>query len=210
MAAVVISWLQEMKWEVYQEVQIHRYSSVCDIVAIQNGLSWFIECKTSLGIAVMEQAYRWKYMANYTSVATSVIPSHFCETILRNSGIGALTCSKHKEINEWVRPKLNRKADKTIFSLLTEDHKTFAKSGNSNGQHWSPFKKTCQDILLAVKENPGINLKQLIDEVDTHYASTSTARSCIAKWGEKGSIPGVILRREGRNVKFYPSETATF
>lgn len=38
----IISWLQEMGWEVYQEVQIATYDSVADIVAKQGKLIWVI------------------------------------------------------------------------------------------------------------------------------------------------------------------------
>jgi len=33
----VIAWLQDMKWDVYQEVQVFSYGAIADIVGLFNG-----------------------------------------------------------------------------------------------------------------------------------------------------------------------------
>lgn len=206
LAEKVVAWLQEMKWDVYQEVQMDRYGRVCDIVAIQNKVSWFIEVKTTLGIDVIEQAQAWRWSAHYVSVATPIIPRPFVCSILRNFGIGAIFINTKQafEVREDFHCQLNRHADKRVFYAISEEHKVFAKAGTNSGQHWSPFKQTCQAILDHVERNPGVSLSDLMKEINTHYRSVSTARACIKKWAEVGSIPGVELKREGRAVRFYP------
>jgi hypothetical protein len=70
LAAKVIDWLQSQWWEVYQEVQPHHCGRTADIVAINGPLVWVIETKTSLSLALLEQALRWRGYANYISIAT--------------------------------------------------------------------------------------------------------------------------------------------
>ena len=69
LAELVVNWLESQKWDVYQEVQIETYGKIADIVAVLGNLVWIIECKKSLSLSVMEQAYRWRRYANFTSVA---------------------------------------------------------------------------------------------------------------------------------------------
>ncbi len=66
-AKIVIAWLAEQHWEIYQEVQPRNYGGIADIVAVQSALVWVIECKTSLTLSVMEQASGWR--VHYRSIA---------------------------------------------------------------------------------------------------------------------------------------------
>ncbi|MEW6614016.1 MAG: MmcB family DNA repair protein [Thermodesulfobacteriota bacterium] len=68
-AKVVIGWLQDLRWEVYQEVQIGACGPIADIVAVQDKLLWIIEVKRSLGLSVIGQALHWKTFCHYVSVA---------------------------------------------------------------------------------------------------------------------------------------------
>ena len=72
LAKVVVSWLNEQHWDVYQEVQIHGFGGVADIVAVQGPLVWVIECKTSLSLTVMEQASVWRVHFRSVAVPTGV------------------------------------------------------------------------------------------------------------------------------------------
>ena len=92
LAEKVIEYLQDLKWEVYQEVTIH--GQIADIVAIQNGLIWIIECKKSLSLDVIAQAEHWTHYANYVSVAVPKTYRNnngrqFAYKVLKQYGIGA-------------------------------------------------------------------------------------------------------------------------
>lgn len=216
LAGAVVKWLMDQKWDVYQEVQMHTYGPVADIVAIQGNIVWIVECKNSMSLAVMEQAYRWRSYANFISIAVpqrkNSRGSFLTEQILRKFGIGYLMRHKetnyhHDDITEMIEPTLNRKAmTKDIMNILTEKHKTFALAGNSEGKRWTPFQQTCSNILREVTKCPGITLKELISKITTHYGSTATARICIAKWADEGAINGVCVKRNGRLIKLYPIE----
>jgi hypothetical protein len=206
LAEKVISWLVDDSWDIYQEVQLSTYGRIADIVAVHGGVVWIIECKTSTGLTVIEQAYRWKNFSHYVSVAVPVSSKqNFFESVIRKFGIGCISVSQYGDPFETVRAKLNRQNDsKKIISGLSKEQKTFAQSGNSEGKRWTPFNSTRRNIVNAVSSKPGITLKELIDSIDTHYHTVSTAKSCIRKWIELDKVPGVTMKRDGKIIKLYP------
>lgn len=211
LAKVVVEYLREQGWEVYQEVKL-KGSGVADIVAVQGQIVWVIESKMSLGFAVLEQAWKWQRYAHYVSVAVpvgygKVKGRQLANQMMRSLGIGHLEVSPG-----WVRvyapPSLNRRAAaKALRDSLNEKHKTYAQAGNADGRHWSPFKQTCDDIRVAVATSPGITMKDLLERITTHYRSLATARSSIVFWARHGKIKGVEVRREGRRLTLHPTPT---
>lgn len=205
LAKIVIDFLEDQRWEVFQEVQFR--GSIADIVARQGPIVWIIECKTSQSMVVMEQAWKWYNHAHYVSIA---IPGkhqrghEFADKVLRNFGIGKLQQSQRDTIFEHIAPKLNRRPFDSIVDALHEAQKNFANAGSSGGRRWSPWKETCATIAHYVKKNPGTPLKEVMDNCKHHYRGSSTARSCIAKWGKKGVIEGVEFRQQGRNLLLFP------
>ncbi len=206
-------WLAEMGWTVYQEVSFGSGSPAADIVAVRKPLVWVIEAKLSLSLDLLWQGWWWTRWGHYVSLLVpertnrNSVASMFC----RDHGIGILR-ARHDyileasyDIREDVSPRLNRnaKADR-LLAILTDQHKTFLAAGSPCGGRYSPFKQTCIDLLAAVQRRPGITLKELIESVKTHYHSTSTARSCVAKWIERGKVPGVRSERDGRFLRIYP------
>ncbi|MDY7037906.1 MAG: hypothetical protein SV375_17310 [Thermodesulfobacteriota bacterium] len=204
----VVEWLDTQGWEVYQEVQIATYGVVADIIAVQKPLLWIIECKTSLSIAVMEQAYRWKGYANFVSVAVPKSNNRrgraFAETILKNFGIGLLNV-RGNDVHENISPLLNRKpSKKRILAILHDEQKTYAAAGNANNKRWTPYQQTCINILQEVNKQPGITMKELMERIKHHYQTNATARSCLYRWAGMGIIKGVCVKRDGRLIRFYP------
>ena len=52
------------------------------------------------------------------------------------------------------------------------------------------------------------SLKEVVDGIDHHYGSDTTARSCLSAWIWAGKVRGVVARREGRLLRIYPANTA--
>jgi len=203
LAKMVIEFLAEQDWEIYQEVCCG--SGRCDIVAKREHILWALECKISFGLAVLEQAARWRHRANYVSIAVSKTPSEFGRNICDDLGIGILTPYHHNNtIGEVGKPKLFRKI-KNSFEL-EEEHKWFCEAGSNSGNYWTPFKKTVRELIRVVTDQPGIEFNKLIKTVDHHYSSYSTAKSCL-----RGFIGDVIpeLRTEivDRKLCVFPAET---
>jgi hypothetical protein len=53
---------------------------------------------------------------------------------------------------------------------------------------------------------PGIGMKELVDNIETHYSSSKTARSVLAKWIQQGVVKGVRAEFEGRALRLYPEQ----
>ena len=218
LAAVVVGWLQADSWTVYQEVQIARYSSVADIVAVRDPVVMVIECKLRFGIEVIEQAAGWTGLAHYVGVASPTIRSDRANRCLQflcqHFGIGVmyvppdargLTASL-----SWSHhigpPKLHRKAKVDILRAgLREEQKSWAEAGNSRGLRFTPFASTCKSLMNVVAKQPGIEMREAVASIKHHYASDQSARSSLLKWIEAGHVAGIRLRRDGKKLLLEPA-----
>lgn len=217
-AVAVIAYLENLHWEVFQEVTIGSGGTGrADIVARQGSLIWVIETKTMFGLSVIAQARRWVQHAHLVSVATPRLVGDFDfgREVCRTFGVGILCSNPHRHSTydgsstELLRPRLNRHPRE--LPKLCEEHKTYAPAGTNGGGYFTPFNRTCRDVLSVVSRassNPGgIPLKQVIDAVDHHYASDSTARNCMRRWIECGKVPGVEIRFEkGKAIVYLKQE----
>ena len=199
-AKPIINMLKDWQWEVYQEVNYH--GRVADIVAVRGNIQWAIETKTSFGLKVMEQAFKWKGICHYASIAIPKLKNSFGEFLCRQHGIGVLTLYTESgkpwgngEPHETVKPGLSRRI---VGIALNDIQKDYCEAGSANGGHWTPFKETCRRLVRAAERNPGTEFSELIKELDHHYYSYASARSCL-----KGFIGTVIpeLRTETINGK---------
>ena len=217
-AAAVVAYLRDLDWDVHQEVG-GAYGARADIVAVRGPLLYVVEVKTTLGLAVIGQAYEWLHQANYVSVAVPtgrrssperVIADH----ILRDYGIGSLKVhlsmydGDRSYAEQDIAPRLMRRipAERTsrLRGMLCEGTRTFAAAGNAEGKFWSAFKATCDEVRRAVEKSPGLTTKELIGAIQHHYSSDATARSALLKWLWLKKIPGVSGEGE-RRVRWYPS-----
>jgi len=201
-AANVISYLGDLHWECFSEVTYNHARA--DIIARQGRLIWIIETKITFGLPVIEQARRWVNHANFVSVATPSVPKEFGREVCRLFGIGILFANGIRT-EERLRAKLNRRP--ISVPKLCEEHKTYAPAGTNGGGYFTPFNRTCRDTLAVAKREPnGIPLKRLIDLVDHHYVSNSTARNCMRNWIKWGKVPGVELRMVNGKAIIFPTE----
>jgi hypothetical protein len=208
MAEKLVTWLKDQKWRVYQEVATRSAPSArADIVARRGPLVWIIECKVRFGLDVLGQAFHWRPYAHLVSVA--VMPSNHRQTefllqVLADYGIGYLTVYGSGSIHEDVRPAFRRRIDERLKNKLRKEHETYAKAGNALSHYFSPFKGTCIDVLAYVQQFPGCTLKQLVENVQTHYASAASAKSALASWIQAGKVPGVRVDRSTHPMRVFP------
>lgn len=203
LAKPIISYLEDLKWDVYQEVLIR--GPIADIVATFGKLTWIIECKTSLSLKLMEQANSWVGKANFISIAIPVksrIGNEFIRDILKWKGVGVLTVNSYLEVNEYIRPRLNRKTI-DISKFLKQEQKTFAEAGNNLGKYFTPFQNTVLEIQKVVRNKQGILFNDLIKELNHHYKTPSTAKSCLRQWIESGIIRNIFIRKEDNLLRVY-------
>jgi len=210
LAEIVIEWLQEQHWEVYQEVQLLALGSVADIVAVQNKRVWVIETKVTTSLQVMDQAWQWNRYAHYASIGVPSTYSHrpkLLNTVLNTLEIGMLSVdTRMATVREVVPPTLHRRISQQLFNVLREEHKTFAKAGNPDGNRYSAFKGTCIELVRAVNKNPGQGIGDLVAVIPHHYTTSATAKSALLNWIKWGKIPGIRLEKVGKRIYLYPEE----
>ncbi len=211
LAEVLVNYLQNLHWEIYQEVLCR--GSVADIVAKQGNRIWIIETKMSLSISLISQVLNWRHLGHWVSAAIPQI-SHrgrgYNPTIMarlfQDMGLGLMEVGKYDmKVATIVKPRISRRIASNMMDSLQEEQKTYSKAGNDEGQYWTPFKRTCSNIITCVNQNPGIILKEMIKKVDHHYASVSSAKQSIVFWLDKNKISGVKIDRRDGNLRLYPA-----
>lgn len=214
LAKKIIEHLTLNKWDVYQEVQPQNGGGIADIVGVCGRLVWVVECKTTLSLALLEQAMMWRGDANYISIAVPESKRHSrgesaAKVFLSKLGIGMFrVASYYKSPSQVVAPKLQRKRSDRIIKCLTDHHKTFAEAGNADGKRWTPFKNTCHELRRFITDHPGACLKDAMDNIKHHYSSDSTARASVSQLLRERPelIPGVRIDRDGKFLRLYPCE----
>jgi len=212
LAKIVVDWLNLEKWEVYQEVSYGWGRPVIDIVAVRGQITWAIEVKKSLSLALIEQAHKHLYQANYVSITvpdtSREVKGHFIAgRMLNHWGIGILKISRRGILREEAEARLHRThKGLNLRRLLNESQKTFAEAGNSEGKHWSPFQETVRCLKAFVESHPGCLLKDAVESINHHYASTAGAKTSLVQWIRTGVIKGICLEKEGRYLKLYLSK----
>jgi len=241
-AAATVAWLADMGWEVYQEVSLGNGGRTVDLVARSGAILWAIECKVSLGLAVLEQAHDLLPYAHLVSVA--VRDRHgegwcFARDAMAAQGIGLFTVAQRfaagegggyvweasrefpprirRTVGRIVRwgarntyrkllPKDQRKTSEYPYlrDLLVDEQRTYAAAGNAHSSHWSPWRRTCDQVRNHVERNPGCSPGDCLAAVQHHYNADSTARTNMILWVRKGKVPGVVERHDGRLLQWWP------
>lgn len=224
---VVVAWLKDWGWDVYQEVQVAPYGPVADIVATRGPLVQVVECKTAMSLRLLDQALGWGGLAHYVSLATPAWAlgrmrhnrngGQAVEAVLREAGLGWLGVRMgdgfdgyaKPQVEELFAPRLNRRASVEAWRrVLTDRHKDYAAAG-SMGRHLTTFRAGCEQVARWVAAHPGCSVKALVDGLGRlHYETPATARSCWAKWLQAGVVPGVRCERTGRALALYPDRSA--
>ena len=206
LAALIVEWLRSQHYVVYQEVIFG--GPIADIVVDVNGRGWVIETKISLGLAVIGQAYQWQGKGA-TRVSVGVphtrrdsSSSRMAYRICRDYGIGIINAGRGN-VQEYDKPAFvrNRRWAKDILSVCKPEHMNTAKAG-SQGGYWTPYKDTIEQVRSFLQGKGWVKFKDIIDNTKHHYASTSTARSCLSRNLQTIEKASFECRHEGRNLEF--------
>ena len=198
LASKVVKYLQDDKWEVYQEVKFSKYlgSSIADIVALRNNLIWIIECKTSLTLDVMEQANGWKVPLR--SVAVPYSKTRYKKNKKQKGGyIGYRVAKDYLKIgiiivgeivSEPVFPPILRQFYKNgnrLRKLLVDEQKNgeYSSAGSKGGGYYTPYQKTIKYVKEYIKSNPGKTFKEIINYIDGgrfhHYSTPASMKQSL-------------------------------
>ena len=215
LARAVVSELQIQGYDTYEEV---GRGNRADVVGLRGSLLVVVECKVSMGLAVLDQCCNWFGKAHLIVAATGYArPNLAAERFMRHEGIGhwkvGLDYNSATSVDEKIKPRLWRKAATAELRKLcvpeTRSGGEFAKAGTNGGGYFSPFRKTAGELAIVAKENAGITLKDALSLVKHHYASNSSAMSCLPGLIRQGVVKGVRVETENGKLKLYPSERET-
>jgi hypothetical protein len=204
-AAPVVKWLQDLHFDVYQEVSMGYGSRRADIIAVMKPIIWIVEVKTSFSLQVLEQAWKWTRMAHRVSVAVpwSKKPQ-FYDYLCKLMGIGLFEVEYNGMVNCRVDPPLHRRvASGLILKRIHEAQRTFAPAGNADGCFYTPFRGTVLELVQFVTSHPGCSLKEAINGIKHHYRTNATALSCVSKYIENGVIKEIRMEQDGRLRRLY-------
>lgn len=201
LAAHVVAWLTGRGWTVHQEVEMGRGGPRCDLVAVRGTLLWAIECKTGVGLAVLEQAHQWLSHAHRVSVATRRTRNAFAARVLRDYGVGWLAVAPGGRVRPVVAPAERRRISERLARSLADEQRTFAPAGNARARFWSPWKATVAEVQAFAAAHPAAPFSDLLRGIRHHYRTAATARSCLRRHIDEGLVPGVRLEREGGRLR---------
>jgi hypothetical protein len=179
----IVSWLLDQHWDVYQEVQFSYGGGVADIVAVRNGIMWFIESKTSYGFRVLEQAAGWNVHFRSIAVPSAKTPRDY-RVAVDYYKVGVIEV-QYGDVYEVKKAPLFIRSDKRMEhykAALTELHKTFALAGSCSGHHLTPYKQTMMEVRALIEKHPGCTIGFLYDQLgEMHYSSKSSFKGNLLK-----------------------------
>lgn len=224
LAAVVVQWLEDFGYDVYQEVELVPRGIRADIVARRGIELTIVETKTSASIALLGQLMERRRFAHRVYAAAPNCRGAFGDAC-QELGIGAWSVhvgsgetytphpgaqpqpsNPHRIVEVCASRRLTSKRLRLVDKLRPE-HKTACAAGSPTGGHWSRWRDTVAQLARVVAANPGIDLTRALQpgNMNHHYSSAKSARGSLARDLEVGRIPGVRIE----NGKLWPVDAAT-
>lgn len=207
MATVVVTELQRQGYAVYQEVSTGYGGKRADIVARLGPIVTVVECKASLSLRLLDQLLGWRGQAHHIIGAyqagrgRNTAVSEFC----RHQGFG-LWFAGVEGIEEVLAPRFNRTAHiaHTVACLSEAQRSGQYAAAGSKGAYFTPFRRTTDLLRSAVRDTPGITLREALGSIAHHYANARSGMSSLPDLIRKGLVPGVRLEPEGRVLRLFP------
>lgn len=188
------------KFEIYQEVD--SGTGIIDIVAVNDIITVGVEVKTRFNFEVLEQAYRnlWKVNLSYIAVPVTK-KTHFGYKIASDYGVGVITYADFlpdtQKIVEAIEPKLTR----TKFNIRTilKEYQKRSVAGSQGAERMTAYKNTIEIITNYLKRHNGTPISGVLKNIEHHWGSNATAKSCLYQYMKRGIIKEFYLE----NSKLY-------
>lgn len=204
-AEKMIEHLTQNEWDVYQEVCLGRSNRAVDILAIRGRVSMAVEAKTSLSLAVIEQAYEWRHYANHCCIVTPKSPGAFQRRVLEWCGVGAYWVHAGGEISgPHPRPVLSRRTLPDLIASIKPEHKHWCAAGSQHGRY-TAFGDTKRKLIDYVARHNGCLIKDAVESIKHHYSCDKTAIGTLVSWAGTKVMPEICVRKEGGKNRFFVS-----
>ena len=200
LAAVVVLWLRQNGWKVYQEVPF--YECCIDIIAERDSIIWAIECKMTWNQRLMRQIYLVQPFVDKASVA---VPRPLRKVQRKfykyEKGVGIIEIDrKTGKLDEKESAPIQQSKHwyfREMLSHMVEE--SVGLAGQPSKGRISAFSHTCDLLRDIVKKNPGITLREVIYEsgIKHHYANNKSAYASLGKWISHKKIKGVYRKNGG-------------
>ena len=162
-----------------------------DLFLVRDNISIVVETKLNIGLKVIEQAFRWRLQSSYSYICVPYkhkTKYDFPLQICSDYGIGVIFYyEKRNEVVIKLEPSLN--LDPILPKLYEEQRESVG--GNGLSDYITPFKLTVRDFINYIKINPNIEIGIVIDNINHHYKSKSSARQSLLKMIKIGVIKNI-------------------
>lgn len=208
LAAEVVSFLEGMGADVYQEVPVA--GGIADIVAKFGRMLWIVETKTSWSMDLLLQCVDRQRSAHCVFAAGPACDSAG-PMLAKALGIGAIEVrvpdgrwgGDAGYVRVLHRPQLLTSRPLKLEGELVPQYKTAAPAGTSGGGRWTEFRSTCDALERAVATQPGRKMSEVVKDIKHHYCNDRSARSVLVRWVEGGHLK-IEIRQEGKDRRLYP------
>lgn len=196
-------WVSE-GWDCYPECSFG--GARADLVAVRNGLIAFIECKTTMSMALFDQIVDWRAYANFLYVATpsrkmkrfSRIEQH----LFKYFGIGHVLVKKFGVfVSDAQYHRIRKREREVVLNVIHPDMKNYVPGSQASDGYSTPWKRTMTQAIAFIKTHPGCTVREVVAGIEHHYASNSGARACLFRWLIEDRR--IRFRQEGRATNFY-------
>lgn len=216
LALVVRDYWRDLGFETFPEVAGGVTCARPDIVAVRGPLVVWVETKLSWSLDLLRQgldARRYAHRVYVAAPAPSSLrrsPWVFQEAA-RSFGIGVLEVTPAPDgAREKVPAAWNRDPygiDKLRAACAPETR--CVEPGQAGGGYYTPFKGTMRAVREYVTEHPGATTREVVDGVAHHYASDSSARSCLPSYASNGVLAkhGIRIDRTAKPWRWYAGVT---
>lgn len=211
LAKVVVDHLKDNGWTIYPEINdIDIVATKPDAGAV-NGLRIIgIECKKHFNLTVLAQAESRKRYVDEVYIAVTKgwkdNESFGCK-IAKQFNIGVYFVDKYKAYciaTNSYKPTYNihlqvpgiyfPRKSQIIDKMLDPKAIDFAEAGQQAGKHWSVFQKTVGLLTDYVRDNPGVSLKDAIENIKHHYSNKTSAHSSLTKMFKRKVIETIVIK----------------
>ena len=192
----------------HEEVGTDMNGNSCDMVYEHGSAVYCIEAKLNFNFEVVAQALRWKdkATASFVAVPRSTFKSIWDSPkikVVMALGLGVIAVEGDKAyfphpyldpfeeaLPEWEWTLQTGVADMEFWGkIFTRIGENKAAAGSQHGERSTPFTRSIEALKAEAKVHPELSLKELVQRVEHHWCSDSSAAAALYGYAKRGIVP---------------------